>query len=241
MTANLDQARDKEYASDAFDSLKKIVKSKKGDEKKSSTKWDFAAVALLEVVLTALTTKATILNDLDIISNKDLTKIGEKFKSSLVEQLHTLLQKPKKFKNTDKSDHNVLLLTSITDALAAVSAGEVESKELADDARNFIASLKGMQQEVTSKLETLLSPHLSDSSLKSEGEIATVYGRQSIKEKMQALALGKDQVGKLELLRSISGPPSPPLVQLDRLLAARSLIISCEGMYKIEIFVVESY
>ena len=118
MTANLDQARDRAYISEALDHLKKETKKKKIDGKTPKTKWCFSLVTLFEVVLSALRTKKTILNDLNIISNKDLARIVDKFNGSLLEQLQNLVRKPKKFMKAGKGDQMILLLdaTRLRDA-----------------------------------------------------------------------------------------------------------------------------
>jgi hypothetical protein len=236
MTANLDQARDRAYISEALDHLKKETKRKKIDGKTPKTKWCFSLVTLFEVVLTALRTKKTILNDLNIISNKDLTRIVDKFNGSLLEQLQNLLRKPKKFMKAGKEDQMILSLDSTIEALAAMDVDRANLAELADGVNTVISSLNEEQQALAMRLETFMTPHAQNLGQlfrpNSEDKPSTVLGRQSIKEKADALTVGKNQAEKLEILKLMCERSSPPLTQLNRLFAAKNIIFSCDGAFR---------
>jgi hypothetical protein len=236
MTANLDQARDRAYISEALDHLKKETKKNKIDGKTPKKKWCFSLVTLFEVVLTALRTKKTILNDLNIISNKDLARIVDKFNGSLLEQLQNLLQKPKKFMKAGKGDQMILSLDATIEALAAMDVDEANLAELADGVNTLISSLNETQQALAMRLETFMTSHALNPSKSlrqnSEDEPSTVFGRQSIEEKANALTVEKNQVEKLEILKSMCERSSSPLTQLDRLFAAKIIIFSCDGAFR---------
>jgi hypothetical protein len=233
MMVNPDQARDRQYITDALDYIQKRVKSKKIGSEKSKERWDFASATLCEVVLSAFKAKAEVLNDLDIISNKDLTKIGKKFVDSLLEDLKNFLRKPKNIKKADKSDQITQSIYVTIDTLSALNVKGSKLTELASEADAFIDSLSESHPNIVMKLRTFMSAYAEETRkafpIYVEDDITTIIGRQFIKRNGQALTVGKSQAEKLKLLKSICGGPSTPLVQLDGLLAARHIITSCEG------------
>lgn len=233
MMINLDQARDRTYTLEALDHLQKKLKNKKADNKNLKPRFDFASVTLLEVVLTTFNAKAEILNKLNIVSSTALAKVVSKFTDSLLEDLKGLLQKPKKFKKADDYDQKKLSVLSRIDALTSLNIDKSKSAELTDDLNTLLASLSESQTEFATRLQTFIFAHAEEARKalpdSFNGDVSTIYGRHSINQNVNTRIVGKSHSEKLAILKSICEAASLPLVKLDQLLAARQLIISCEG------------
>lgn len=232
MTANVDQPRSQEYVTEVISYIKKQTKGY-GEEKEKHGS-NFASVTLCQVVFTSLLAKAAALNDLQIISSRKLESITDSFKDSLLLQLRSILRKPEKLASSS-SEARSLKLFAIIDTLSTVGIGGVKLAELTDDAKSFIASLPETEHELVARLETFMTVYsrdtdgeLLDTELK--GDTLTIYGRQGIFANSMALTAGKSQQEKLNLLKSTFGKDLVGLSQLDKLLAARCIISTCNGL-----------
>jgi len=200
------------------------TKNNIGEKSKSKNKWNFATIMLFETAFTAFASKATPLNDLDIVSNDELASLIEGFKDSLLAYLQTLLQKSKKVKS-------LLALTCTINALSTLGVDGIKLAELAEDANSFILSLDNSQNEVAIQLANFMATHVRNtegetSNIELSGDVTTIQGRESIREKVKALVTEASQGEKLRVLESLCGPR---LTEIDGLYAARNVVIACEG------------
>lgn len=188
-------------------------------------------VMVFGVALSIFHTRANPLNDLDVIAKKDLDKATKRFKEGLLDQLRRILHISRE-ENLSQSAH--LSILSIIDALSALGVDSSKVAELGDDATAFCASVQDTELHTGKRLETFMAVHGS-SVIDEEllvGDVSTVIGRQSITQKTVASMVGKDKQAKLKLLDSIFGPGLVGLKKLDKLLAARQVIISIEDHRK---------
>jgi nucleolar pre-ribosomal-associated protein 2 len=181
--------------------------------------------------------KATPLDDLRIISNDDLGSITGTFKTGLLQQLKEFLHRTRKEKSTKRQTSQLtehLTILSIMDALGALGVDPSKVAELVDDAKAFCSLVQDTELHIGKRLETFLAvhgPNIIEEELL-EGDVSTVNGRQSITQKVLASVNSKDKLDKLKLLDSIFGPGLVGLSRLDKLLAARQVIISMEDTRK---------
>jgi hypothetical protein len=232
MTANLDQSRDRAYTIEALEHFKKKTKAKTSEKTKSKDRWNFALVTLFEVLLTALAAKVDSLNDLDIIASKDLTSITENFKDTLLASLNACLR-TNKLKGELKRQSIICTL----DALEALGIDGVKLNSIIQDAKSFILTLKDIEKEVVEHLDDFMARHARDKDdeavdIKLGGNVKTMYGRQAILDKVQAIVKGKDQDDKLELLESLSVCRPSTLNPPEQLLSIYHVIKLCAGPYK---------
>jgi nucleolar pre-ribosomal-associated protein 2 len=181
--------------------------------------------------------RAAPLNDLEVITKQDLEICTSAFLDGLLAQLRDVLHKSRKGKLRKQKTSQVtahLTIFSIIDALSALDVDSSNLAELGDDAKAFCASVQDTDIHIGKRLETFMTVHgpkmIGEEVL--EGDVSTVHGRQSIKEKTLASIAGKDKQEKLKLLDSVIGPGLIGLTRLDKLLAARQIIISIEDTRK---------
>ncbi len=172
-----------------------------------------------------------------VITKDDLDTSMATFKDGLLEQLKDILHKSRKDKSNklkagQKTEHMMIL--GIIDALAALGIDSSKLAALEDDAKAFCTSVQDTELQIGKRLETFLAVHGPDVIEEKllAGDVSTVNGRQSITQKTIASMIGKDKQTKLKLLDSIFGPGLIGLGRLDKLLAARQVIISIEDTRK---------
>jgi len=183
------------------------------------------------VALSIFQSRANPLNDLNVIPKKDLDKTTKRFKEGLLDQLQISLQNARD-NSSQFSEH--LAILSIIDALSALGVDSSKVAELGDNATAFCASVRETELHIGKRLETFMAVHGSDVIEEGllVGDVSTVTGRQSITQKTVAAMVGKDKQAKLKLLDSIFGPGLAGLKRLDKLLAARQVIMSIEDHRK---------
>jgi len=224
------ETRNKAYIMNAFKMIKKKVK-KAAD--KSKHKLSYAFITIVEVVLKVLLDAKT-----QVIEKEDVESIVTAFKDHLLDQLKEILLESRKGRADNSQDESLTILSAI-DALSSLGVGVSEVSELREDATVFAASDKS-ELNVGVRLETFIFTAIYGSStgLVSEvdvntelvGDIKTTYGRQAIVQKAKALAFGGNEQ-QLKLLDSLFGPGLIGLACADKLLAARQVIISLEGIF----------
>jgi len=176
--------------------------------------------------------KATPLDDMEVIRKDDLEATTAMFKGSILLQLEDLLQQSQTEKRSIQSDS--LMILSIIEALEALGLESSKLVELENDAKAFSDSFQG-ELQIGKRLDTFIithKPKIVDKKLEAQlgGDVSTVYGRQSILEKTWSAIVGKSKQEKLKLLKSIFGRELVGLERLDKLLAAREVIKSIEGI-----------
>ncbi|KAH6672915.1 Urb2/Npa2 family-domain-containing protein [Halenospora varia] len=237
MTGNMDQVRDRTYISDAISDIKKILKSASSSKKEGGLA--YPCITLVDTTLSVLRSKSMVLNDLDIISTTKLEKLSASLKEYLLDHFKILLKKA--IKSSSKSASNSSANESIAllctmDALAALGVTSLELQALEERAKTLANSESSKANDVLetgNRLDTFMTTHsevirLEDFGEQIHGNISTVYGRQSILEKVRAATSGKVEESKLLLLHSIFGAGFANMHHLDKLLAARYVIASCE-------------
>jgi nucleolar pre-ribosomal-associated protein 2 len=209
------ETRNKVYIMDAFKTIKKRLKKA---AEKSKHKLSYAFIAIFEVVLKVLLDAKT-----QIIERKGVETLVTSFKDHLIDQLKEILRKSRKG-GADRGQDESLTILSTIDALSSLGAAASDKSELSVGVRlkTFIfttiyGSSTGLVNEVDVDAELA-------------GDVKTTCGRQAIVQKAKALAFG-DNEQKLKLLDSIFGPGLIGLTCADKLLAARQVIISLEGMF----------
>lgn len=232
ITANLDQHRNRQYASDALSHLRDNLKTQAG--KKHAPKLDFALVALFEVLFGIFTARATQLDELGIIPRSEFLSLEEAFQNCLLSQLESLLKKIRKPSKSSKQADRLRSVRSAIDALAKSNVDKGKVANAVAEAEAFAASLDGTDMEVARRLETLisiftLSADAGAAESQLQGDISTVYGRQALAERTREFIKTKDQRQKLVLLQS-SLQKRWSWTQLDKLWTVRQIIISCEGL-----------
>lgn len=234
MTANLDQSGSQEYVSDAIKYIR--IYSSSITSKGSTCDLNFASIALCQVVISGLLLKEAALNELNLMSHEDLSAVIDFFKKSLLAQLKALLKTAKQSAKPGSEAIGHIGLLSIIEALASVGVDGSKLAELRSNAMMFIESIKDTENEVASRLEAFISVNardidgcLVDGQL--NGDISTVYGRQGVINKADAVMAEGNQEEKLELLRTLFlQNRSASLLQLDNLLAIKCIISACKGL-----------
>ncbi|EHK99876.1 hypothetical protein M7I_4199 [Glarea lozoyensis 74030] len=206
-----DQARTREYLTSTLDQIKKKMKSI--DFKNKGKTWNYAEIALLDVTLRVLHNKIALLTTMKKLEKK-------------VSRKETTI------------DHSLNLL-SILDALPAL---EIMPSELASTKTYASTLMKSEDFLNDNGLDTgtrlaiffaTFSDHGSDKLELSEiGDVLTSFGRQAIIKEAQLATSRKTQKEKLAVLDLLVGSDSAGLMHLEKLLAIRQVIASCEDTQK---------
>lgn len=232
MTINIDQSRNKAYINEALSHLKKQLKSEKSES-------NFATIILMDIVLTALTPKIEILNELDVISKKKLSKLTDTSREFLFGQLKLLLKHSEDLITVQHSESRILTLYCIINALSSLGFGEQGARDVAGQFQGFLASarasssLTSNQRIVVAKIETLQSSGEGTSTsllLDSSNDLTSVFTRECIEKKVNVLVGRQDETEKLEVLRSMCGKESLLPRTSSELFVVRNIIASCAGM-----------
>ncbi|KAK0110723.1 hypothetical protein ONS96_002322 [Cadophora gregata f. sp. sojae] len=227
--STLDHPRSSAYISDASKKIQKKVN--KAAEKKKH-RLNFALVAVFQVVLSACSVKSTALDDLDIIKGDDLDGLTSTFKDCILSQLKDTLRKFQK-----ENDSNSLLVLSIMDALSTLGIAESGLAGLEDAVDAVVGSVVKTDECFGERLQTFMVIHgpKADGKISStqlSGSVTDVYSRESIIARTDAAIVGLGNEEKLDLLQELLGEDLGGLKQLDKLLAARQIIISIEDTRK---------
>lgn len=237
MTVNMDQVRDRTYISDGIRDIKKILKSTSSSKKEGDLAHSY--IALADTTLSVLRSRSIVLNDLNIISTNKLDKLSASLKEYLLDHFRALLKKAIKSSSKSESksfaNESIALLCTI-DSLNTLGVTSTELQVIGEKAKklaNLESSKAGDVLETRNRLNTFMTTHSESIRLENvgeriQGDISTIYGRQSILENVRAATSGKDEKSKLLLLHSIFGTGLANMHHLDKLLAARYVIASCE-------------
>jgi len=190
-----------------------------------------------EALLTALAAKATSLNDLDIISSTDLATLSASFQDFCIAQLRDRLERKLKSSDIGSRKDGSLAISVVIDALASLNVHGSRVVELKEAADTYITKVNKGKPELVNiarRLETFIGSYVSkvgDQGFvpKLDGLHTTVDDRQSIQKSMAKLTTGMDGAEKFKLLSSILGDDWESMNQLDKLLAARHIISSCDS------------
>jgi nucleolar pre-ribosomal-associated protein 2 len=231
---NIDQPPQKAYISDAFKQIRK--KAEKASEKKKH-RLNYALITMFGVAFSIFQAKVTPLDDLKVITKDNLGSFTNTFEDELLHQMKEILQTSRKERFSKRQTSQFtehLTILSIIDALGALRVDSSKLAGLEDDAKAFCLLTQDTQLHIEKRLETFFAVHGSDV-IEEEllgGDVSTVNGREAITQKTVASMTGKDKQAKLKLLDSIFGPGLVGLARLDKLLAARQVIISIEETRK---------
>jgi nucleolar pre-ribosomal-associated protein 2 len=198
---------------------------------------NYALIMIFGAALSMFNARAAPLNDLKVIIKDDLDNTTKVFQKGLLDQLKKILHNFGKRKSSKAKTGRFieqLTILSIIDALTALGVGSPKLAKLEDDAKAFCSVVQDSELHIGKRLETFMAVHRADA-IEEEllgGDVSTVIGRQSITQKTVASTTSKDKRAKLKLLDSIFGPGLVGLSRLDKLLAARQVIISIKDIPK---------
>lgn len=229
MSEGMDQRRRHTYIAGCFSEIRSKLAQNK--DIKKSQRWSFSDIALFDVVLTVFRSRLTALDDLGMVKTIDLQALCAELKASLLIQLGVSLAE--EFSPRKKERKSLLLLCTI-DALTSLGVTSSDLADFKDAATSFATCPENVTFDVAKRLEVFVSIQGGGVGKKSfgtrvKGDLTTLYGRQAILAKVQAATLGKNEKSKLNLLDSIFGVGLVGLTQTDKLLAAKQVIMLCEG------------
>jgi hypothetical protein len=223
------EPRNQKYILSAFETIgKKVEKATKKSKHKLTAPFIVIFAAVLKVILNA---------KISVISQEDVEISLASFNSHLLDQLKDIL--PAINKGSVECDQDIqLTILSIVDALSISKLSVLSVEGFRKDISTFVSS-------DTSKLKvgvrlgayifTLVRGSIDEPTPEADvdndmtGDIKTRYGRQSIILKSNSLT-AKDNKYKLGLLDSIFGLDRQGIQFPDKLLAARQIIVSLEGI-----------
>ena len=230
VTENLDQPRNRIYALEMVDYVRKKLNTQTGENEKTKHKWNPARVALFEATLVSLAVKRDALDKLSILSSSDLLILTTSFEDSLLCKLQKSLRKGSKLQRDEKQNS----IMSFIDALTAININKPKLASLVSDAKRFLETLDETEHDMGMRVAAFFSGIPQDdgetTNLKESGDTSTIAGRQSIIAIVQPMIDEKDQDDRLELLASVFSESYAISTELDRLLAVKHIISACSGL-----------
>jgi hypothetical protein len=166
-----------------------------------------------------------------VAEDQHFSDARESFKTSYIANLRRLLQKPAKLKK--ENDFRSMSLYNTIRALEK-PVFEVQPGSLAHLYNDAVLCAKDIEERIpglASQIRTLFIAHVPEASEAPQynildEDVTTSAGRMSIKKKIEAQMKGMGDEKKREALSAIL-PES--LEHLDKLLAVRYILESCEG------------
>ena len=183
--------------------------------------------------------KSDTLDNFDIVSKKDLKMVVSSFRESLTTQLKDTLQSLRKEKakgkKTISNDKNLVIL-SIIDTLTLIGADEAQLAKVREAVNAFIDMATHSELDVGKRLQIFMAAFedkgtTTDFYEELAGDISTISGRQAVVEVTRANIEGRDNSGKLKLLRKALLAIPGDSLSLDRLLSMRQILLSIEGTF----------
>jgi hypothetical protein len=232
---NPDQSRNSTYISDAFNLIQKRV-DKAILKKKHQL--NYALIAVFDVAISALHSKAKALDNLGIIPGDKLENLTMAFQKCLVEQLGGLVIREPKLEESYTVERiqrsRYMLILSIIDTLSALGVDLKLLAGIAENLKAFAATVVETELNVGQRLRIFMAKYGSkateDTEMGLSGNFSDFYGRQIITEGARAGVIGLGNKQKLDYLNAIFGSSLARLDNLDRLLSARTVIAMIDGM-----------
>jgi hypothetical protein len=226
--ATMEQPKSRTYLAEAIETLRTWFKK----NSKAKTTLLFSTTSLAQVVVSIFGRKADSLDTAKILSKDKSAELVIAFKKALLANLSKLLEKPKKFKKED--DDRAMSLHCTIDALEMLAVQDEDLEETKEDAQSFISIVRDLDADLSVRVETFFLEHsvgaISDSpSNLLGGDLSSSSGRRAIQKMAVAMTEDMTEKYKLRLLNELLDDAFGDASKLDKLLAARHVIVACEG------------
>lgn len=194
-------------------------------------------IRLFEVILVSLSNKITHLESLNVLTGQKLVAFQSSFKKLLVKNFTRLLQKPKKLKRDD--DARSMSFTSTVAALRTVQLEKEDMELLLNTVEEqSIVSLEANNAGLGRMAKAYIFEQISSAFAGATaaenlgGALFSSLERQAIHFKASSFAGQLDEDGKLTLAAQLLENGLANKESLDKLLAFKDVIMSCEGMFE---------
>jgi hypothetical protein len=225
--ATIDQPKSLDYIQGVKEALESWLQVNRRTKKVPS----YAMIRLVQVVITIWRTKGTSSDDFSMALTETTEELSAIFRSLLLSNLQRRLQKPEKLIQDD--DERCMSLYSTMDALDALNVGESDLVNLQVDIMSTLDSLKEWNSELGKRFELFLTEHYpgvfgEPPKRLLKGDVTTVTGREAIRRKSMAMTKRMTELEKLQLVTDLLEEVGDAQA-LDKLLALKHVIASCEG------------
>lgn len=199
------------------------------DSRKSKKPLSYAMIRLVQIVMTAWKNRGA---SSDGFSLRETTEVfTATFRALLLSNLKRLLQKPEKLRNDDNDQ--CMSLYSTTDALDAIGVTDNNLTGLEIDATATLISLNKFNSMLEMRFEVFVIEHRwirfnEHPKISLGGDVTSVIGRQAIKRKAKAVTEQMTEFEKLQFVTRMLDQMANEHA-LERLLALKHVIASCEG------------
>jgi len=192
----------------------------------------YAIVGLLKVATSALKTRATHLRTLKIVSDEELHDLQDSFRKLLLHNLERLIRRPEMIETDD--NEKLMSLYSTFDAVDAVGFRESDFDELRGNAKAVISTIVTSNLELGKRFELFMIEHdeKAFSGLFTGlfvGDVTSIVGRQGLQQRVLSITKGMIETQKLRIVIRLLDETSADMESLDKLLALKFVISSCEG------------
>ncbi|TQS39083.1 hypothetical protein Golomagni_00397 [Golovinomyces magnicellulatus] len=222
---NLDQERRSIFLKNIFQVIENQTQNPKKEKKNRK---NFAFIAIFEAALVEFHKNKAHLHELKIINKKDLEATTIDFKDKILAQLkkllHKLCKEPDRIDEVSQS-HETRLNTIIS-ALSTLGITKIQLDHLDPE----INKLAEVSSNLGRRLKTFMmihgpKNHGTELSLALDLDIKCVTNRELVQQITESVMNAYDDAGKLSLLRSLLKEYQNNKTLLDRILAARYVIM----------------
>lgn len=227
MFATIDQPKSRDYIQGTKGALENWLQVNRKTKKVPS----YAMIRLVQVVITVWRTKGTSSDDFSMALKDTAEELSGTFRGLLLSNLQQRLQKPEKL--TQDDNERCLSFYSTMDALDAIDVGEGDFINMQVDVISTLNSLKELNSELGKRLELFMTEHYpavfgEPPKRLLKGDVTTIAGREAIRRKAMAMTKRMTEPEKLQLVTDLLEEVGAANA-LDKLLALKHVIASCEG------------
>lgn len=226
---NVDQIRRRTYLNDVLESIQNQSKNLYRTKKKLNA----AFIAIAGAALFEFQKKTANFQETPFISKEEVGEKINDFRQKILIELKTLLQKfSKKYHRKKKiSSYKIICIHVIIDALTDLGVSESQVAELGSEAQAIIKS----SSKIGDCLNTFLivyGPKNSNGEipLGADGNISSIERRKLVQQITEVIINANDDARRLEILHSLLKEYHDDRTRIDKLMAARYIIISIKGL-----------
>jgi nucleolar pre-ribosomal-associated protein 2 len=223
------------YIQDGVTYVREKLRKLADDEKKTKPEKILPFTSISQAFFETLEAKSDQLNALDILGRDDATKLRVSLTEFLISQLRQRLQKKLKMDEIGTHTDGSLPVLVILEALESLHIQSSQAVLLVTDIEGYIEKLGDRDPEIIGTrriLQNFLDKHVAGDSLHIRANALDVNshtGRLDVQKQIESMTSRMDNSEKLKLLQNLFGEDQAGLTQLNKLLAIKHVIASCES------------
>ncbi|KAM3078579.1 hypothetical protein ACMFMG_006449 [Clarireedia jacksonii] len=242
IATNLEQTQNRTYMQDGITYVREKLRKFTDDEKKTKAEKILPFASISQAFFETLKAKSDQLHDLGILGRDDAAELLVSLTEFLISQLQQRLQKKLKMDDVGTPKDGSLPILVILEALESIGVQSSQVVPLVTDIEGYMEKLGGRDPEVTvirRNLQNFLANHVASDNLDIRDgawDVSTHTGRLDVQKRIEFMTSKMDKSERLNLLQHLFGEDQAGSTQLNKLLAIKHVIASCQILFSLSIF-----